>query len=126
MRWFPGRSTQPEMAGTLLFKDRHLFKRSRDLARVSPAGGEGGRGFRKGRVFITRATAREAKLCSDATVIVAGGGQFGRASAMFLSEHARKSVLVIVRGALTEHVELSFRAWKKHNIEMLTFTEVRK
>src|SRR5882724_6325375 len=41
------------------------------------------------------ATAREAKLCGGATVIVAGGGNSAGQAAMFLAESARKVVLVI-------------------------------
>jgi thioredoxin reductase (NADPH) len=74
------------------------------------------------------ATAREAKLCSGATVIVAGGGNSAGQAAMFLSEHAKRVILVIRGEGLSRSMSsyLSRRVEKKPNIEILTFTEVRK
>src|SRR4029434_1903930 len=43
------------------------------------------------------ATAREAKLCERATVIVVGAGNSAGQAAMFLSDHAKK-VMLVVRG----------------------------
>ena len=74
------------------------------------------------------ATAREAKLCEGATVIVVGGGNSAGQAAMFLSEHANKVVLVIRGEGLSRTMSsyLSRRVETNPNIEMLTFTEVRK
>jgi thioredoxin reductase (NADPH) len=88
---------------------------------------EGREDFEGSGVYYA-ATAREAKLCRDATVIVAGGGNSAGQAAMFLSEHAKKVVLVIRGEGLSRSMSsyLSRRVETKHNIEMLTFTEVRK
>jgi thioredoxin reductase (NADPH) len=88
---------------------------------------EGREDFEGSGVYYA-ATAREAKLCRDATVIVAGGGNSAGQAAMFLSEHA-KSVILVVRGeglARSMSSYLSRRVESKPNIEMLTFTEVRR
>jgi thioredoxin reductase (NADPH) len=74
------------------------------------------------------ATAREAKLCGGSTVIVAGGGNSAGQAAMFLSEHAKQLLLVIRGEGLARSMSsyLSRRVEAKPNIEILTFTEVRK
>jgi len=74
------------------------------------------------------ATAREAKLCEGATVIVAGGGNSAGQAAMFLSERAKKVILVIRGEGLSRSMSsyLSRRVETNPNIEMLPFTEVRK
>ncbi len=74
------------------------------------------------------ATAREAQLCRDATVIVAGGGNSAGQAAMFLSEHAAKVLLVIRGGDLSKSMSsyLSRRVETKQNIEILYQTEIRK
>jgi thioredoxin reductase (NADPH) len=74
------------------------------------------------------ATAMESKLCRDATIIVAGGGNSAGQAAMFLSESARK-VLLVVRGdnlAKSMSSYLSRRIETKDNIETLRQTEIRK
>jgi len=74
------------------------------------------------------ATAMESKLCRDATVIVAGGGNSAGQAAMFLSESAEK-VLLVIRGdnlAKSMSSYLSQRVETKSNIEILRNTEIRK
>jgi thioredoxin reductase (NADPH) len=74
------------------------------------------------------ATAMESKLCRDATVIVAGGGNSAGQAAMFLSETAKK-VLLVVRGdnlAKSMSSYLSRRVETKDNIEILRTTEIRR
>src|SRR5580700_8913572 len=74
------------------------------------------------------ATAREGKLCRDSTVIVAGGGNSAGQAAMFLSDAAQKVLLVIRGGGLSKSMStyLSRRVEAKANIEILTYTEIRK
>ena len=74
------------------------------------------------------ATAREAKLCERATVIVVGAGNSAGQAAMFLSDHAKKVVLVVRGESLARSMSsyLSRRVETNPNIEILTFTEVRK
>jgi thioredoxin reductase (NADPH) len=74
------------------------------------------------------ATAREGQLCRGSTVLVVGGGNSAGQAAMFLSEGAEK-VLLVIRGAgLAKSMStyLSRRVEAKENIEILTFTEIRK
>jgi thioredoxin reductase (NADPH) len=74
------------------------------------------------------ATAMERKLCREATVIVAGGGNSAGQAAMFMSETARKVLLVIRGDNLTKSMSsyLSRRVETKDNIEILRNTEIRK
>src|SRR5258705_2534775 len=67
------------------------------------------------------AAAREAKLCERATVIVVGAGNSAGQAAMFLSDHAKKVVLVVRGESLSRSMSsyLSRRVETKHNIEML-------
>ncbi|MBV9463645.1 MAG: FAD-dependent oxidoreductase, partial [Verrucomicrobiae bacterium] len=74
------------------------------------------------------ATAREAKLCREATVIVAGGGNSAGQAAMFLAETAKK-VIVVIRGkglSQTMSSYLSRRVETKSNIELLPYTQIKK
>jgi thioredoxin reductase (NADPH) len=74
------------------------------------------------------ATAREGRLCAGSTVVVVGGGNSAGQAAMFLSECAKK-VLLVVRGdglSKTMSTYLSRRVAVKENIEILTNTEVRQ
>jgi thioredoxin reductase (NADPH) len=74
------------------------------------------------------ATAREGRLCTGSTVVVAGGGNSAGQAAMFLSEGAKK-VLLAVRGDglnKTMSTYLSRRIEAKENIEILTDTEIRR
>ena len=74
------------------------------------------------------ATAMERKLCHEATVIVAGGGNSAGQAAMFMAEAARKVLLVIRGDNLTKSMSsyLSRRVETKDNIEILRNTEIRK
>ncbi len=88
---------------------------------------EGREDFEGAGVYYA-ATSREASLCKGATVIVAGGGNSAGQAAMFLSENAKR-VLLVIRGeglARSMSSYLSRRVETKQNIEILTFTEVRK
>jgi thioredoxin reductase (NADPH) len=74
------------------------------------------------------ATAREGRLCSGSTVIVVGGGNSAGQAAMFLSDCAKK-VLLVIRGdglSKTMSTYLSRRVAVKENIEILTNTEIRQ
>lgn len=74
------------------------------------------------------ATALEAQLCRNATVLVAGAGNSAGQAAMFLSEAARQ-VLLVVRGkdlASSMSDYLSRRVLACGNIEVLYETEIRK
>lgn len=74
------------------------------------------------------ATAMESKLCRNATVIVAGGGNSAGQAAMFMSECADKVLLVIRGDNLSKSMSsyLSRRVETKTNIEILRHTEIRK
>jgi thioredoxin reductase (NADPH) len=74
------------------------------------------------------ATAMEAKLCRDGTVVVAGAGNSAGQAAMFMSENAKKVFLVIRGDNLTKSMSsyLSRRVEHKDNIEILRTTEIRK
>jgi thioredoxin reductase (NADPH) len=74
------------------------------------------------------ATAREGRLCAGSTVVVVGGGNSAGQAAMFLSEGAKK-VLLVVRGdglSKTMSTYLSRRVEAKENIEILANTEIRQ
>jgi len=74
------------------------------------------------------ATAREGRLCAGSTVVVVGGGNSAGQAAMFLSEGAKK-VLLVVRGdglSKTMSSYLSRRVEVKENIEILANTEIRQ
>jgi thioredoxin reductase (NADPH) len=74
------------------------------------------------------ATGREAQLCRGSTVIVAGGGNSAGQAAMFLSEHAKKVLLVIRGEGLGKSMSnyLARRVETCENIEILPHTEIRK
>jgi thioredoxin reductase (NADPH) len=74
------------------------------------------------------ATGREARLCRDSTVIVAGGGNSAGQAAMFLSEHAVKVLLVIRGEGLAKSMSsyLSRRVETNENIQILAHTEIRR
>jgi thioredoxin reductase (NADPH) len=74
------------------------------------------------------ATAFESKVCSGATVIVAGGGNSAGQAAMYLSENAAK-VLLVIRGNDLSHSMsdyLSRRVLARKNIELLSNTTIRR
>ncbi len=88
---------------------------------------EGREGFEGLGVYYA-ATAMESKLCRGGAVIVAGGGNSAGQAAMFLSESAKK-VLLVIRGdnlAKSMSSYLSRRVETKDNIEILRNTEIRK
>jgi len=88
---------------------------------------EGREAFEGSGVYYA-ATAREDRLCRGSTVIVAGGGNSAGQAAMFLSEGAEKVLLVIRGENLTKSMStyLARRVEAKENIEILTYTEIRK
>jgi thioredoxin reductase (NADPH) len=88
---------------------------------------EGRENFEGSGVYYA-ATVREGKLCGDSTVIVAGGGNSAGQAAMFLSQGAKKVLLVIRGEGLTKSMStyLSRRVEAKENIEILAHTEIRK
>jgi thioredoxin reductase (NADPH) len=88
---------------------------------------EGREDFEGSGVYYA-ATQREANLCGGASVIVAGGGNSAGQAAMFLSEHAKKVMLVVRGDGLAKSMSsyLSRRVESRSNIEILTCTEVRK
>lgn len=68
----------------------------------------------------------EAKLCSDAEVIIVGGGNSAGQAAVFLSAHAAK-VRIVVRGsglAETMSSYLAERIQAAQNVEVLAGTEI--
>lgn len=74
------------------------------------------------------ATAMEAQLCRNETVIVVGGGNSAGQAAMFLSEGTAK-VLLVIRGdnfSKSMSSYLSRRVEAHEKIEILTQTEIRK
>jgi thioredoxin reductase (NADPH) len=88
---------------------------------------EGREDFEGAGVYYA-ATAMEAQLCRNSTVIVAGGGNSAGQAAMFLSEAAEKVILVIRGEGLAKSMSsyLSRRCESKPNIEILPHTEIRK
>jgi len=88
---------------------------------------EGREDFEGSGVYYA-ATAREAKLCERATVIVVGAGNSAGQAAMFLCEHAKKVILVVRGDNLSKSMSsyLSRRVETNPNIEILTSAEVRK
>jgi thioredoxin reductase (NADPH) len=86
-----------------------------------------GREAYEGAGLYYAATAREGRLCRDSTVVVAGGANSAGQAAMFLSESAKK-VLLVVRGeglSKTMSSYLARRVETKENIEILPHTEIR-
>ena len=88
---------------------------------------EGRENFEGSGVYYA-ATVREGQLCGGSTVIVAGGGNSAGQAAMFLSQGAKKVLLVIRGKGLTKSMStyLSRRVEAKENIEILAHTEIRK
>jgi thioredoxin reductase (NADPH) len=74
------------------------------------------------------ATARESQRCRDTTAIVTGGGNSAGQAAMFLSEHAKKVLLIIRSEGLAKSMSsyLSRRVEAKENIEIVPNTEIRR
>lgn len=74
------------------------------------------------------ATAMEARLCKDSTVVVAGAGNSAGQAAMFLSEHAARVILAVRGGELAKSMSsyLSNRVEATDNVEIRYHTEVVK
>ncbi|MBN8420150.1 MAG: FAD-dependent oxidoreductase [Verrucomicrobia bacterium] len=74
------------------------------------------------------ATKMEAKFCKDQTIIVVGAGNSAGQAAMFMSEVARKVIMVIRGGDLTKSMSsyLSNRVTARANIEIWYHTQVQK
>lgn len=72
------------------------------------------------------ATAVEARLCAGRTAIVVGGGNSAGQAAMFLSQHARRVVLVLRGGDLGHGMSsyLARRIAQAGNVDVLFHTEV--
>ncbi|HYY30046.1 MAG TPA: FAD-dependent oxidoreductase, partial [Chthoniobacterales bacterium] len=90
-------------------------------------GAEGRETFEGAGIYYA-ATTRESRLCAGSTVVVIGGANSAGQAAMFLSEAAKK-VLLVVRGdglSKTMSSYLSRRVEIKENIEILTNTEIKQ
>jgi thioredoxin reductase (NADPH) len=74
------------------------------------------------------ATALEGQICRNETVIVVGSGNSAGQAAMFLSDGARKVLLVVRGNDITSKMSdyLSRRVQAQHNIEILYRTEIRR
>ncbi|HXX42666.1 MAG TPA: FAD-dependent oxidoreductase [Chthoniobacterales bacterium] len=74
------------------------------------------------------ATALEGQICRNETVIVAGSGNSAGQATMFLSDGARKVLLVVRGNDITSKMSdyLSRRVQAQKNIEILYRTEIRK
>jgi thioredoxin reductase (NADPH) len=88
---------------------------------------EGREQFENSGVYYA-ATPLEAQLCSGSTAIVAGAGNSAGQAAMFVSEGAKKVLLVVRGDGLTKSMSsyLSRRVESKENIEILYHTEIRR
>ena len=74
------------------------------------------------------ATALEGQICRNETVIVVGSGNSAGQAAMFLSDGARKVLLVVRGNDITNKMSdyLSRRVQAQKNIEILYRTEIRR
>ena len=74
------------------------------------------------------ATALEGQICRNETVIVTGAGNSAGQAAMFLSDGAKRVLLVVRGDDLTKHMSdyLSRRVTSQPNIEILYHTEIRR
>ena len=74
------------------------------------------------------ATAVEAQMCSNSTVIIVGGGNSAGQAAVFLSEYTKKVLLLIRGDDLSKKMSqyLLRRVEQTENIELLTNTEITK
>ena len=74
------------------------------------------------------ATALEGQICRNETVIVVGAGNSAGQAAMFLSDGAKKVLLVVRGDDVTKHMSdyLSRRVQAQNNIEILCRTEIRR
>ena len=81
--------------------------------------------FEGGGVYYA-ATAREGQICRNETVIVVGSGNSAGQAAMFLSDGARKVLLVVRRDVLGMSDYLSRRVEAQKNVDILYGTEIRR
>lgn len=74
------------------------------------------------------ATAVEAEVCRDRTIVIVGGGNSAGQAAIFLSQYAEKVLLLIRGDSLSNSMSayLSDRIEQSDNIELLRHTEVTK
>ena len=74
------------------------------------------------------ATAVEAELCRDRNVVIVGGGNSAGQAAIFLSQYAKRVLLLIRGDSLSKSMSsyLSDRIEQSDDIELLTHTEVTK
>jgi thioredoxin reductase (NADPH) len=117
-------SLELEGCGALLRARAVIIATGADYMRLDAEGREK---FEGSGVYYA-ATALEAQLCREATVIVVGGGNSAGQAAMFLSETAAK-VLLVIRGeglSATMSSYLSRRVEAKENIEILRRTVVSR
>lgn len=87
-----------------------------------------GRAKFEGMGVYYAATKMEAKFCKNITVIVAGAGNSAGQAAMFISEVAKKVIMVIRGDDLAKSMSsyLSSRVTARENIEIRYRTEIRK
>ena len=83
--------------------------------------------FEDGGVYYS-ATAVEAELCRDRTVVIVGGGNSAGQAAIFLSQYAARVLLLIRGDNLSKSMSsyLSDRIERSDEIELLNHTEVTK
>jgi thioredoxin reductase (NADPH) len=74
------------------------------------------------------ATALEGQICRNETVVVVGAGNSAGQAAMFLSDGAKKVLLVVRGDDVAKHMSdyLSRRVTSQKNIEILYQTEIRR
>jgi thioredoxin reductase (NADPH) len=119
-----GAELQLEGCGASLLAKTVIIATGADYMRLDAEGREN---FENAGVYYA-ATALEAQLCRNSTVVVVGGGNSAGQAAMFLSETAAK-VLLVIRGeglSATMSSYLSRRVETKENIEILTRTVIRR
>jgi thioredoxin reductase (NADPH) len=119
-----GAELQLEGCGAALRAKAVIIATGADYMRLEAEGREE---FERAGVYYA-ATALEAQLCRDSTVIVVGGGNSAGQAAMFLSETAAK-VLLVIRGeglSATMSSYLSRRVETKENIEIRRRTVVSR
>ena len=119
-----GASLQVEGCNATLLAKCVIIATGADYHRLEAEGREN---FEGSGVYYA-ATVREGQLCGGSTVIVAGAGNSAGQAAMFLSQGAKKVLLVIRGEGLTKSMStyLSRRVEAKENIEILAHTEIRK
>ena len=119
-----GASLQVEGCNATLLAKCVIIATGADYHRLEAEGREN---FEGSGVYYA-ATVREGQLCGGSTVIVAGAGNSAGQAAMFLSQGAKKVLLVIRGKGLTKSMStyLSRRVEAKENIEVLAHTEIRK